>query len=180
MTSELYIAVAIMFVIYSLLITTGINQMRHARVLGLGMDGYVMAGIWIWLAVSGAFGLILSLNKIVNFGMPVFVLYSSGHQEPYAGILTRQWAVIIVWLFICAGIAIRSYVMLRNARQFDVETRHAASQMHKQMIRFTKLSEQMVIERQQHDRVSNETFQEFRRMIEEIKQYAYQDEARQE
>jgi hypothetical protein len=169
MTTELYIAVGAMFTIYLLLVVTGVNNIRHARLLGLGWDGYIMSGIWIWWAISGSLGLILSLNKIVHFGLPTFVIYASGHEEPYPGVLTRQWAVIGVWVCICVGLVIRSWVMLRNARNFDEETKRQVAEMHSKMVSLERISNQMAEERRQNDRVTNETWQEFRMVMQELR-----------
>lgn len=165
MTLDLITGVAITFLVYGLLIVTGVNQMRHAHLLKLGLDGYVMASVWLWLAFSGLYGLIVSLNRIAEHGLPVSVLHTSGYIRPFEGIVTRQWVMMAVALVICAGLAFRSWVMLRNVRRFDIKTREEVADIHNEMLR-----------RKHNDRVTTETWVEFHQTIEEIKGVVQRDE----
>lgn len=176
MTPDLITGVAITCLVYGLLIVTGVNQMRHAHLLKLGFDGYMMATVWLWLAANGLFGLILSLGRIAEYGMPVSVLHTSGYIRPLDGIVTRQWVMIAIALLVSAVLAFRSWVMLRNVRKFDIKTREEALAMHNKMIRLTQITEKMEFERQHTARVTTKTWAEFEQTIRDIQCVVQRDE----
>lgn len=132
MSPELYIGVVVAVAGYLMLLTTGINGIRHARLMSLGFDGYAMSSIWLWIAGAGMIGLAISLVKIRSFGFPVAILYERG-VEPFSFGL-RQWANLVVGLAICTGICIRSFVMVRNAKRMTKQQQEEWRKTNKAMV----------------------------------------------
>lgn len=122
MTPDLYLAVAITVLGYLMLFVTGINGIRHARIIGLGFDGYAMSSVWLWIALSGSLNLIISLRLIILHGMPTTITFASGHQQPFAfGI--RNWTMLFIGLVIVSALCVRSFIMVRNAKRMTKEAR---------------------------------------------------------
>lgn len=122
MPNDLLLGIAISVCGYLMLAATGVNGVRHARILGLGIDGYVMASIWLWIALIGSLNLISSIRLITAYGTPTGLLFDSGHLEPFRFGL-RNWVVLAVGFVICAGLCFRSFIMVRNAKRMTKEMR---------------------------------------------------------
>lgn len=119
----LAVAITLTIIGYLMLLITGINGIRHAKLMGLGFDGYAMSSIWLWIAIYGSLNLSGTLLLISRKGMPVGTLFANGEMMPYTGLGSGQWINLAVGILICSGICIRSFVMVRNAKRMTKEAR---------------------------------------------------------
>ena len=137
MPNDLLLGVIVSFVGYGLLTLTGINGIRHARLLGLGVDGYAMASVWLWIAISGTLNLIGTVSLVNAYGMPVAIKFDSGHLEPFT-FGFRNWIVLSVGFVIVTGLCFRSFVMVRNAKTQTAEQRKVIADTQKAMLKLRR------------------------------------------
>jgi hypothetical protein len=137
MSPELYPAIAATILGNAMLFITGINGIRYARLLGLGIDGYAMSGIWLYLAAYGSLNLILTLHRLMTLGQPVAIIFQHG-QESYTGLAGREWTNLVVGFAICLGICVRSFIMVANAKRQTAEGRANFGMVHKEMLRLKR------------------------------------------